>query len=186
MLTESLRLLKREARHGTFAVTSCLRRPIMFSLAKLSSIPESLLLLILHASLALGQSQPLAINQTQSFLTAPTDNTTFALPKSNSPLYVSLSLCSAPEQDGPRFFVTNNSQISDPGSQTTGDDVFEITIDGAGFGSFSFEGAPDGGAFGVKLGTDVESLEIGVSDTGMRAVILQDDYAYNVTTRTHP
>lgn len=158
----------------------------MFSLAKLSRIPESLLLLILHTSLVLGQSQPLPINQTQSFLTAPTDNTTFVLPKSSSPLYVSLSLCSAPEQDGPRFFVTNNSQISDPGSQSTGDDVFEITIDGAGFGSFSFEGAPDGGALGVKLGTGVESLEIGVSDTGMYAVLSQYNNAYIVTTRTHP
>lgn len=158
----------------------------MFSLAKLSRIPESLLLLILHASLVLSQSQPLPINQTQSFLTAPTDNTTFVLPVSNSPLYVSLSLCSAPEQDGPRFFATNNSQISDPGLQTTGDDVFEITIDGAGFGSFSFEGASDGGAFGVKLGTGVESLEIGVSDTGMCVVLLQENYAYIVTSRTHP
>lgn len=82
--------------------------------------------------------------------------------------------------------MTNNSQISDPSSQTTGDDVFEITIDGAGFGSFSFEGAPDGGAFGVKLGTNVESLEIGVSDTGMYAVLSQDNKAYIVTTRTHP
>ena len=72
--------------------------------------------------------------------------------------------------------MTNDSQISDPASSADGDgggdeDVFEITLDDAGFGSVKLDAVPSGGAFGVLVPADSstsesETLEIGLSDTG--------------------
>ena len=108
-------------------------------------------------------------------------STLFTLPASpSSPLFVSLALCSSSAQVGARFFVTNDSQISDPASDGGGagdEDVFEITLDDAGFGSVKLDAVPSGGAFGVLVPagsstTESETLEVGLSDTGTLSHLL--------------
>lgn len=131
--------------------------------SKFSQLPTPILLLIIHASSGLCQS--LQINQTISLSSSSLSSSTFSLPQSSSPLTISVALCSSPSRDGPRFFVTNNSAVNDPGPNTK-DDVFEIEVGDNGIGSVTLEKLSNGGVFGVTLGSGTESFEVGVSDKG--------------------
>jgi calcium channel MID1 len=117
-------------------------------------------------ALTLAQSpQQLTINSFLSFTPASVPNPpTFAVPVSNS-LSISIAFCSDNSQSpNPRFFITNDSAVHNPGSSNVGtSDVFEIVVkDGLGVWTGSFNA---GGLLGVE---DVNQMafEVGVSDGG--------------------
>ena len=139
-------------------------------MTRLLASPEALLLLILQTAFSLAQTTSLTINQTLSLDTANLPSTTFSLPKSStSRLFVSVALCDAgpvgSSGDNARFFVTNNSAVSNPGPSSTESDVFEITLGQTGMGNVTLLGS-DGGIFSVTVGSATESFQVGVSDTG--------------------
>lgn len=136
-------------------------------MSKLLFLPQPLLLLLLNAgTLNAQQGQALVLNQALSLASNSLPSTpTFSIPASSTPLTVSIALCETPQQDGPRFFVTNDTQIDDPGP-SSGGDVFEINVGDNGMGSITLENIGGGGVFAVTAGTSQLSFEVGLSDSG--------------------
>jgi len=140
-------------------VPSCLSRFLV--------LPRPLLFLLIHAGISYAQSsQPLVLNQPLNLVSNSLPSPpVFSIPSSSTPLTISIAFCETPQQDGPRFFVTNNTQINDPGPGS-GADVFEVTVDENGIGSVTLENMGSGGVFAVTAGTSPLSFEVGLSDSG--------------------
>ncbi|KAH8113052.1 stretch-activated cation channel Mid1 [Phellopilus nigrolimitatus] len=141
----------------------------MFQLSRLLLFPESLIFLVLYATAAFAQPQPLALNQSLLLSSSSLSSSTFSLPKSSTSLLtVSVALCDAPanNNDGPRFFVTNNTAVSDPGPDSSESDVFEIVLGGNGIGNFTMDVPNGGGVFAVDVEGAARIFEVGVTDSG--------------------
>lgn len=124
------------------------------------------LICLLQAQLAFAQSaQPLSLN---SLYTSPPPGrsrpTLFSLPTSSSNVSVSVALCAA-SANAPRFFLSNDTNVSLPGPDDVGEaGVYEIALSN-GFGWWT--GAlGDGGYLAVTDGGQIP-FEIGVSDGGV-------------------
>ena len=132
------------------------------------SLKLLLYLLVLALQIVdISAQETLAINQTRTIDTSSLTSNTFRLPQTTtSELVVTIALCGN-LSDGTRFFVTNNTAIADPSASSGNtDDVFEIVVNGNGFGNFTLLG-DGGGMFAISKGSDDLSLEVGVSDGGM-------------------
>ncbi len=121
--------------------------PSCFKLSRFLVLPRPLLFLLIHASICYAQSsQPLVLNQPLNLVSNSLPSPpVFSIPSSSTPLTISIAFCETPQQDGPRFFVTNNTQINDPGPGS-GADVFEVTVDENGIGSVTLENIGGGGS----------------------------------------
>ncbi|KDQ58001.1 hypothetical protein JAAARDRAFT_193486 [Jaapia argillacea MUCL 33604] len=125
-------------------------------------LPLSLLLL-LEAKLLIVQAQQLSLNSLSAFTASTVPSPpSFSLPSTSDALSISVALCSQPSSQPPRFFITNNSAISDPGPDG-GTDVYEIILSD-GYGSWT--GLMGSG--GVLAVEDVgeSTFEIGVATGG--------------------
>ena len=141
----------------------------MFELNRLFLSPKSLLLLLSQALVSLAQTNSIALNQTLFFDTANLASSTLSLPQSStSQLFISVALCdtgSSAGNNGARFFVTNNSAVSNPGPDSVESDVYEIAMGSNGMGNFTLLGG-NGGVFGISAGSSEQRFEVGVSDSG--------------------
>ena len=142
----------------------------MLDFTRLLLAPEALLFLVLHAVSSLAQSNTLALNQSLTLDTANLATSTFSLPRSStSRLFISVALCNGETSvsggNEPRFFVTNNSAVTNPGPSSTDSDVFEIIPGSDGIGNFTLQGS-SGGVFSIITGSARPVLEVGISDTG--------------------
>ena len=129
----------------------------------LAMLPASLFIVIQSFLLLADALQELSLgaiadlNSTQ----LPTPPT-FNLPSRSNTTFVSIALCEQSD-DPPRFFVTNDTSISDPGSSDVDNvNVFEISIGSEGFGSWSGN-LTNGGILSVQNGSAVTSFEVLVS-----------------------
>ncbi|EMD35802.1 hypothetical protein CERSUDRAFT_115744 [Gelatoporia subvermispora B] len=134
----------------------------MFSRATI--LPPSLLCLI-QAYFVLAQQSQLVLNQLQQFSASTLPNPpTFSLPTSAN-LSISIALCSNQTTNVPRFFVTNDSSIPQPGSNNLGQpNVYEIIPNEFGLGNWSGP-VSSGGAFSVS-NIGQAAFEIGASNSG--------------------
>ncbi|KAI5119680.1 hypothetical protein M0805_009624 [Coniferiporia weirii] len=131
------------------------------------------LLLLLQAlfvfvAIAFAQADSLTINGSLALTTTNLSSSTFELPEpSTAFLTVSVALCGAAPASGDatRFFVTNNTAVSNPGPDSTQDGVYEITVESAGVGSVVLDMTGGAGVFAVDAGGAAQSFEVGVSDT---------------------
>ena len=140
---------------------------------------STLFLLSLSSTLAQSPQTQLSFD-TPVTLTGGNFSTTstpvvFSLP-SSSQITISIALCAAASSSPPRVFLTNtssDSQVVIPGP-AGGPNVFEVTFNGLGLGNFTLDlPAGDATAVGVLAvydGTTTDSLEIGVSQGGERAL----------------
>lgn len=126
-------------------------------------LPFSLLLFI-FAQTSSAQQSTLNIDSVSSFNATSIPNPPlFTIPTADN-LTISIALCSANATSSPRFFVTNSSSVTDPGS-SGGTDVFEIVLnDGHGNWTGVF---PTGGVLAVE-DANKTTFQIGVSDGGLR------------------
>ncbi|EJD00456.1 uncharacterized protein FOMMEDRAFT_142366 [Fomitiporia mediterranea MF3/22] len=141
----------------------------MFDFTRLLLAPEPLLLLVLQVVSSLAQSNTLVLNQSLTLDTANLATSTFSLPQSSTSwLFISVALCNGETLvsggNEPRFFVTNNSAVTNPGPSSTDSDVFEIIPGGNGMGNFTLHGS-SGGVFSITSGNARPILEVGISDT---------------------
>lgn len=139
----------------------------MPELARLFLSTKLLSLLAFKVALTYAQTTSIALNQPLFFDTASLSSSTLSLPQSStSQLFVSVALCDAASDDNAsRFFVTNNSAVSDPGPNSAESDVYEISVGSNGMGNFTLLGG-SGGVFGISAGSAEQRFEVGVSDTG--------------------
>lgn len=64
-----------------------------------------------------------------------------------------------------RFFVTNNSAISEPGPDG-GADVYEITLGSNGYGEVALDSANEGGVFAAMEGLYGQTFQVILSNNG--------------------
>ena len=87
---------------------------------------------------------------------------TFNLPSSSDTRFVSVALC-AESDSPPRFFVTNDTSITQPSlSDVNNITTFEILVGSEGFGSWSGL-LTNGGVLAVEAGSTSTSFELLVS-----------------------
>ena len=87
---------------------------------------------------------------------------TFNLPSSSDTRFVSVALC-AESDSPPRFFVTNDTSITQPSlSDVNNITTFEILVGSEGFGSWSGL-LTNGGILAVEAGSESTSFELLVS-----------------------
>jgi calcium channel MID1 len=125
------------------------------------------LICLLQAQLAFSQSSvQLSLNSLYSSKSSSRSvPTLFSLPGSKSNVSVSVALCSA-TTSAPRFFLSNDTSISQPGPEDVGEDgVFEIALED-GWGEWTGS-LTEGGVLAVSnSGSAQTPFEIGVSDDG--------------------
>lgn len=102
----------------------------------ISFLPVSLLAVIQSFLLLAEAQQKISLDTTIGLNTNNLPNPpTFTVPSSSSALIVSVSLCAASDHP-PRFFVTNDTTISQPSlSDVDNVKTFEVVLGSEGFGS---------------------------------------------------
>ncbi|OJT04211.1 Stretch-activated cation channel MID1 [Trametes pubescens] len=109
------------------------------------------------------QPQQLVLERVLDISTANLPNPpAFRIPASTDPLFVTVALCAA-HDNSTRFFLTNDSSISNPGaSDVDSVNTVEIGIPAEGFGSWS-TWFTDGGVLSVSKGSTVLEIQMLVS-----------------------
>ncbi|KAI0739466.1 stretch-activated Ca2+-permeable channel component-domain-containing protein [Daedaleopsis nitida] len=128
------------------------------------------LLAVVQSFLLLAEAQQRLTLETIAALDTSTlpNPPTFSLLPSTDPLFVSAALC-ANADNPPRFFLSNDSSITQPGpGDVDNSRVFELELGAEGFGSWSglFTG---GGSLAVLKGSSTVAFEILVSSTNTTA-----------------
>ncbi|OCH89949.1 hypothetical protein OBBRIDRAFT_777729 [Obba rivulosa] len=132
-------------------------------LPRRSLLPQSLLCLI-QVYLTLAQHTQLTLDNLASFSASTLPNPpTFSLPTSGN-LSVSIALCSSQATSLPRFFLTNDSSISQPGPSDLGQpNVYEIFLDDFGLGNWTGPVNSQGVLAVSNIGQS--TFEVGVSNS---------------------
>ncbi|OBZ72809.1 putative oxidoreductase C24B10.20 [Grifola frondosa] len=129
-------------------------------------LPLTLLAVVqTHLSIALAQTSQHQLqlsNGVYNFSTTSLPSPpTFALPDIST-LYVSVAVCSTGQY--PRFFVTNDTSISQPGPGDVDDSsVFEISLGAEGVGTWNGT-ATHGGVLAIYNSPVGASFQVGISD----------------------
>ena len=133
-------------------------------------LPLTLLALV-QVQLIYAQNTPLQIDSLQNFTAATLPRSpVFSLPDSSS-LSVSVAVCGNDASAAPRFFITNDTTISQPGPDNAGDpNVFELALSD-GWGNWT--GDTSNGGFLSVTNAGQTPFEIGVSDQGALARLFQ-------------
>ena len=127
------------------------------------------LIAILQAQLAYSQSSAsLSLSLNSLYSSAPTAHTTrptlFTLPTTDN-ASISVALCSAPGSNGPRFFLSNTSIVTQPDANNVDEDgVYEIVLGSEGYGWW--QGALSEGGFLAVDNAGQMPFQIGVSGDG--------------------
>ncbi|KAI0338114.1 hypothetical protein BDW22DRAFT_1409662 [Trametopsis cervina] len=117
------------------------------------------LLLLLQTQLSYAQVS-LSVDKLLNFTAKSLPNPpVFALPATHSNISISVALC-ASSASPPRFFISNDTSISNPGPDDPTGSVFEITLHD-GFGAWS--GIVNNGGFLSISGPVEVPIEVGIS-----------------------
>ena len=128
----------------------------------LPMLPLALLALV-QVQLIHAQNTALQLNTLQNFTAATLPRSpVFSLPDSSS-LSVSVAVCGNDASATPRFFVTNDTAITQPGPDSGDPNVFELALSD-GWGNWT--GDASGGGYLSVMNADQTPFEIGVSDQG--------------------
>ena len=126
-------------------------------------LPASLFAVVQSFLVLVEAQQQLTLGTINDFNTTGLPSPpTFSLPSSSDTRFVSVALCA--ESDGPpRFFVTNDTSITQPSlSDVNNITTFEILVGSEGFGSWSGL-LTNGGVLAVEAGSTSTSFELLVS-----------------------
>ena len=137
----------------------------MFHLpAPLFAVVQSFLLLV-------EAQQQLSLGTISDFnTTALPSPPTFSLPSSSDTRFVSVALC-AESDTPPRFFVTNDTSITQPSlSNVNNITTFEILVGSEGLGSWSGL-LTNGGVLAVEAGSTSTPFELLVSTSSEYSIV---------------
>ena len=149
-------------------VTLALGVPLLHSthallLPMIAFLPVSLLAVIQSFLLLAEAQQKLSLDTTVGFNSNNLPNPpTFTVPSTTGPLIVSVALCAASDHP-PRFFVTNDTTLSQPSpSDVDNLNTYEILVGSEGFGSRALV-FNDGGTISVAKDSTATPFEMVVS-----------------------
>ncbi len=146
-------------------------------------LPVSLLAVIQSFLLLVDAQQKLSLDTTVDLNTNNLPNPpTFTVPSSSGPLIISVALCAASDHP-PRFFVTNDTAISQPTlSDVDNANTYEVVVGSEGFGSRALV-FTDGGTISVVKDSTATPFEIVVSTNSEHSIRSLSKILYSVLSR---